>query len=88
MEYEERVLRYRVLRRMNLHPEKERERIASLLLHGIDPRDNWELVWSFETLEAAEKQAASEREYWKEPNYTIAVKDAGGETVFKRSGFF
>lgn len=84
--YEERVNRYRVLRRTNYDAEtaEGRQAIAELKLHGIDPEDSWSLVWSFENLESAENQAAEERKFWKEPRYTVAVKDAGEATVIKR----
>ena len=88
--YEERVNRFRVLRRTNWDEATPdgREARASMRLHGIDPDDCWSLIWSFKALEDAEEQAAEERELWPEPRYTIRVKDAGEATTITRQMWF
>ena len=48
--YQERVGRYRIIRHEVLPAEHQ----ASYRLRGIDPDDLWSLIWSFDTLEAAE----------------------------------
>lgn len=56
--YTETVYPFRVLR----HEELPEEHKASLRLNGIDPDDNWSLIWSFQTREAAENQLKWENE--------------------------
>ena len=77
--YKERVLRYRVLRHEELpesHKEIYRER-------GIDPDNNWSLIWSFYTLEAAEKCLSESIEYAASYE-TYKLVDAGQETLIER----
>jgi hypothetical protein len=52
--YQERVARFRIIRHEELPPEHK----ASLRLHGIDPDDNWSLIWSFDEEAPAQKQLA------------------------------
>jgi hypothetical protein len=49
--YQERVYRYQILRHEDL-PEAHKQAYRD---RGIDPDDNWTLIWSFETYEAAHK---------------------------------
>lgn len=78
--YKETVLRYRVVR----HTEYDAATKASFRLNGIDPDDNWSLVWSFEDLESAERQAERDRKIFKAPTYTIKVVDNGEASVIER----
>lgn len=80
--YNERVLRYRVLRHEVITDESRR---AYYRLNDVDPDNIWNLIWSFNNLADAEDQAEDERKYWKEPNWIIKVVDAGSETVIERS---
>lgn len=80
--YEERVLRFRVMRREVITDARRR---AEYKINGYDPDDTWSLIASFKTLEAAEDWAEEDRVIWKEPAYVVAVKDAGEETVIRRS---
>lgn len=79
--YEERVLRFRVMRREVITDARRR---AEYKINGYDPDDTWSLVWSFNNPYDAETQAAEERTYYKEPNWIVAVKDAGEETIIRR----
>lgn len=83
MKYQERILRYRIIR----HDELPESHKAEYRLHGINPDDNWTLVWSFETLEAAEKQLANEnsKKAWFQ---TFKIVDAGQEEVVEREMWF
>ena len=78
--YQERVLRYRIMR----HDDLPEEHKAAYRLQGIDPDDLWSLVWSFETREAAEVQLARENEN-KPRFYTFKLVDAGQATTIERS---
>lgn len=53
--YQERVGRYRILR----HEELPEAHKAEYRLRGINPDDNWSLIWSFDDFEAAEKCLAN-----------------------------
>ena len=79
--YEERILRFRVMRREVITDDRRR---AEYVINGYDPDDTWSLIWSFNTLEDAEATAEDDRKIWKEPAYIVAVKDAGEETVIRR----
>jgi hypothetical protein len=77
--HKERVARYRLVRHRELPPEHK----AEYLRDGINPDDMWSLVWSFTTLEAAEKQlAVEESEKW--PTETWKIIDNGTESVIER----
>jgi len=52
--YKEKVNRWRIVR----HDELPEAHKAEYRLAGIDPDDNWSLIWSFETEEAAREQLA------------------------------
>ena len=53
--YQERVGRYRIIR----HEELPAEHKAALRINGIDPDDNWSLIWSFDEEAPAQEQLAS-----------------------------
>lgn len=70
--YEEPVGRFRLLR----HEELPEAHKAELRIKGIDPDDNWSLVWSFHEREPAETCLAQERAHaakWQ----TWKLVDAG-----------
>lgn len=81
--YQERVNRYRVVK----HEELPEYHQICMRKKGIDPDDNWSLVWSFERLEDAEAQLTREREYapgWQ----TWKIIDAGAAEVVTRTAWF
>lgn len=82
MTYQERVLRYRIFR----HDELPEEHKAEYRLLGINPDDNWSLIWSFETLEAAEQQLMNENntKAWFQ---TFKIVDGGQEDLIERYYF-
>lgn len=78
--YKERVLRWRILR----HDELPEAHKAEYRLNGIDPDNNWSLIWSFETEEAAKDQLADCIKHaakWQ----TYKLVDGGGEIEIERS---
>lgn len=78
--YKERVMRWRILR----HEELPEAHKAAYRLNGIDPDDNWSLIWSFETEEDAKVQLAdciAHAAKWQ----TYKLVDGGAETVIERS---
>ena len=78
--YTEKVNRYRIIR----HDELPEEHKAAYRLNGIDPDDNWSLIWSFETEEAAIKCLAdcnADKAKWQ----TYKMVDAGKAEFFERS---
>lgn len=78
--YQETVLRFRVL----MHTEYPEEYKAEMRINGIDPDDNWSLIYSSNTLENAEDIAAEQREIYNRPIYTVKVVDNGEATVIER----
>jgi hypothetical protein len=81
--YKETILRYRIVRHEELPPEHK----AAYRINGIDPDTLWSLIWSFETLEAAEKQLADCNEHaasWQ----TYKIVDAGQAEVVERQAWF
>lgn len=78
--YQERVGRFRILR----HTEYPEDMKAEMLLKGIDPDDNWALIWSFDDRAAAEAQLEEELEVWNRPCYTTKIVDAGAATTIER----
>lgn len=77
--YKEMINRYRVLR----HEELPEEHKAHYRAEGINPDDNWSLIWSFTTREAAEKCIA-DYEIDKPWFYTYKLVDAGQSEVIDR----
>jgi hypothetical protein len=80
--YEERVYRYRILRHEELpegHKQAYRDR-------GINPDDRWDLIWSFETYEAAFKCLENCREE-AASFQTYKIHDNMVETTILRSAF-
>ena len=63
------------------------EHQASYRLRGMDPDDMWSLIWSFDTIEAAEKCLVDCNEH-KASFQTYALKDAGQEEFIERHGWF
>jgi hypothetical protein len=53
----------------------------------MDPDDMWSLIWSFDTIEAAEKCLVDCNEH-KASFQTYALKDAGQEEFIERHGWF
>lgn len=90
--YIERVNRF-VVEYLEQYPAQHR---AEMRLNGIDPDNYWQLKWSFETAEGAEKQLAREnerygdfcREYGYEPTTQFRVQDMGAPVEIKRSVMF
>ena len=80
MTYRERVGRYRIIRHEEL-PEHHKAEYRAL---GIDPDDRWSLIWSFDTLEAAERGLVdcNEDKAWFQ---TYKLVDAGQEEYIERS---
>lgn len=81
--YQERVLRYRIMR----HEELPETHKAEYRLNGIDPDTVWSLIWSFETREAAEAQLAdcnAHKGKWQ----TYKLVDAGEATTITRTAWF
>lgn len=58
MTHQELILPFRILR----HDELPEEHQKYMRARGIDPADQWSLIWSFETREAAEEQLARDLE--------------------------
>jgi len=78
--YKERVNRWRIIR----HEELPEEHKAAYRLEGIDPDDNWSLIWSFETEEAAAKCLADCNET-KAKWQTYRMVDGGKTEFIERS---
>lgn len=77
--YKETVFRYRVLRHEDL-PEFHK---AAYRAKGIDPDDNWSLIWSFMTKEAA--LACLKQERAGAPSfYTYEMVDGGQSEIIER----
>ena len=77
--YEELVHRFRILR----HEELPEDHKAALRIHGIDPDDNWSLVWSFPLKTDAEEQLKLEQDRaasWQ----TYRIQDGGTEITVTR----
>lgn len=77
--YMERVMRYRIIRHDEL-PESHKQAYREA---GIDPDDNWSLVWSFSDLEAAE-QALEQCIEDAASFETYKLVDAGEESFIER----
>jgi len=77
--YKERINRYRIVR----HEELPAEHQAQYRLRGIDPKELWNLIWSFETLEAAEK-CLDDCNLHKGSYQTYKLVDHGKEEVIER----
>lgn len=73
----EKVLRYRILRHEEI-PVEYKEECRS---RGIDPDNNWVLIWSFDRREDAE---AMLKKYLQDPHkpdyYQYKLVDGGGTT--------
>lgn len=87
--YNERILRYRVVRCQHM----DRRRVAEYRLHGIEvPEDeiSRELVWSFNDKDAAEQTQREENVDAVERGWSVwyEVVDAGQETVIERQAWF
>lgn len=81
--YKERVNRWRIIR----HDELPESHKAEYRLAGIDPDDNWSLIWSFETEEDARRKLADCIEHaakWQ----TYKLADGGEATEIERSSWF
>ena len=83
MSYRERINRYRVVK----HEERPDAHKAEMRINGIDPDTTWSLVWSFETLAAAEKQLAKEIKN-AAPWETWKIVDAGAAEIVDRPSWF
>lgn len=60
--YSEPHLRYVVEGCEQFKPGSEHH--EALVAHGINPENNWRLVWSFHRLEDAQAQCREEQERW------------------------
>jgi hypothetical protein len=78
--YQERVERFRIIR----HEELPEAHKAEYRLRGIDPDDNWSLIWSFDDSEAAEKCLADCNER-KASFQTYKLVDNGEASFITRS---
>jgi len=81
--YKETVYRYRVVK----HEELPEEHKAEYRLNGIDPDDNWTLVWSFKDKQDAIAQLMSCRDeapWWQ----TFKMVDAGKDEEIERTSWF
>jgi hypothetical protein len=81
--YQERVGRYRILK----HEELPEAHKAEYRINGIDPDTLWTLVWSFDTLEAAEEMLKEEQGFaasWQ----TYKLVDGGQAEVIERVSWF
>jgi hypothetical protein len=77
--YTETVHRYRIVRL----EEKPEEHKARLRIMGINPDDDWQLIWSFENKKAANhelKNLKSEAAWFQ----TYKLVDAGEATTIER----
>jgi len=81
--YQERVGRYRIVRHEELPPEHK----AAYRINGIDPDNNWSLIWSFNDLEAASK-CLTDCNATKASFQTYRLVDGGEETVITRQAWF
>lgn len=81
MNYQETVLRFRVLKNEELPAAHQ----AAYRADGIDPDNIWSLVWSFETREAAEAQVQLEQAKVRPWRVTWKIEDAGEATTITRS---
>jgi hypothetical protein len=88
--YQERILRYRILRHEELPPAHK----AEYRLRGMDPDDMWSLVWSFNDLASALMtlencvQDSHESEFSMVTRPVWRIVDAGQETVIEREAWF
>jgi hypothetical protein len=83
--YEERVNRFRILR----HEELPEAHKAEYRARGINPDDNWSLIWSFETEASAEKMLAELNGDADKPRYwTYKLVDGGEASTITRTCWF
>jgi hypothetical protein len=80
--YKERINRWRIIR----HDELPEAHKAEYRLNGIDPDDNWTLVWSFNEWQAA-RDMLVECEENKASWQTFKLVDGGGPTEVERSAW-
>ena len=80
--YTETVHRFRIMR----HEEQPEEHKARLRIMGIDPDDNWQLVWSFADRRSAHRELKilQLESAWFQ---TYKLVDAGEETTIERTAF-
>jgi hypothetical protein len=81
--YQEKINRWRILR----HEELPAEHKAAYRLNGINPDDNWSLIWSFTTEEAAQKMLA-QLNVDKPKFYTYRLVDGGKADTVTRQAWF
>ena len=77
--YEERVGRYRIMR----HDAPTDEVRAIYVKKGMDPDDQWKLIWSFETRGPAEElieQLKADAAEWE----TYKLVDNGAASIIER----
>jgi hypothetical protein len=77
--YKETILRYRIVR----HEELPEAHKAEYRLMGINPDDNWSLIWSFSTEESALKCLEECRED-AASFQTYKMIDAGAPEIVER----
>lgn len=93
MEYYIETVNRFVVEYLEQYPAQHR---AEMRLNGMDPDDYWQLKWSFETAEGAERQLSKEitqyaefcNEYCYEPTTQFRVRDMGAPVEIKRSVMF
>jgi hypothetical protein len=81
--YKERIARWRIVR----HDELPEAHKAEYRLNGIDPDDNWSLVWSFANEADALEQLANDnarKASWQ----TFKLIDGGEAIEIERSAWF
>lgn len=90
--YVERINRYVV----EYLEDMSEDRKALYRLNGVDPDDDWRLMWSFETLEGAEDQCEAEttrhndfcESYGCDPFKAYRVRDLGAPKEIVRQMLF
>lgn len=81
--YQEKIHRYRILR----HDELPESHKAEYRLNGIDPDNNWSLIWSFDNEKDAEKCLVDCNGY-KASFQTYKLVDAGHAETITRQAWF
>jgi len=81
--YQERVGRYRIIR----HEELPAAHKAEYRLRGIDPDNNWSLIWSFDEPASAEK-CLEDCNLTKASFQTYKLVDAGQTEYIERTMWF
>jgi len=79
----ETILQYRILRHDDL-PQAHKD---EMIKHGINPDEQWNLIYSFDN-KADAYGCLEEEEFNAAPWETYKLKDAGEATTIERSDWF